>query len=393
MNYNMIIQNHHGDLPCAFVDLNAFDANIRSIAETVAGTPLTIRVATKSLRVPELIRRVLNSGGPFKGLMCYSAQEAQFLSEQGFNDFLIAYPTLAQKDLEALREVHESGKAICLVLDDKRQFEVLNSFMQGVRTPFPILLEPDLALRLGSLTIGVRRSPLREVSQVIDLAKALEQYPNLVFHGLMAYEAQVAGVGDQNPFKKLLGPVLHFIRRYSMKKIVKKRRELLHELEKIGKHPALFNGGGTGSLSFNRAEAGVLSELTAGSGFYCPHLFDYYSNLSLKPSVFFALQVVRNPEPDWYTCQGGGYVASGEPGWDRIPKLHDSSMELSSFEATGEVQTPVKSPSELKLGSTVIFRHAKAGELAERFNSFELIEEGAIRKSVLTYRGHGKSFF
>lgn len=393
MNYITIIQNQHGDLPCAFVDLNAFDANVRSIAQMIEGTGLSIRVATKSIRVPDLIRRVLDSGAPYKGLMCYSAREAEFLADLGFDDFLIAYPTLSELDLKALRKVHESGKIISLVADDERQLKIINKFFEGISSPFPILLEPDLALRVGPLTIGVRRSPLRTNLELIKLAKALSNYPNLRFGGLMAYEAQVAGVGDRNPFKKLLNPIVGCMRRYSMKLIKKRRETLQAELTKLGLAPQLFNGGGTGSLTFNRDEKDVLTEVTAGSGFFCPGLFDYYSNFKLKPSAFFALQVVRNPEKGWYTCQGGGYIASGEPGWDRVPHPVDPNLKLSDFEATGEVQSPVKSPYEISLGSPILFRHQKAGELMERFNEVLLIKDEKVEKSVHTYRGSGKSFF
>lgn len=393
MNYTTILQNHHADLPCAFVDLDAFDANVRSIAQMIDGTNLKIRVATKSVRVPELIRRVLNSGGPYQGLMCYSAREAAFLADEGFDDFLIAYPTLSTQDLEALRRVHESGKVISLVLDDERQFKVVNDFMQGLSRPFPVLLEPDLALRIGPLTVGVRRSPLRSDKALIALAQKLAHYPNLCFFGLMAYEAQVAGVGDRNPFKKILNPIVALLRRYSMGRIQVRRKELARDLTRLGLKPELFNGGGTGSLTFNRAEKDTLSEVTAGSGFFCPGLFDYYSNFKLRPSAFFALQVVRNPEKGWYTCQGGGYVASGEPGWDRIPHPANPELKLSGFEATGEVQTPVQSPTDLPLGSPVIFRHQKAGELMERFNEVLLLRGEKIEATVKTYRGFGKSFF
>lgn len=393
MNYITILQNQHADLPCAFVDLDAFDANVRSIAQMIEGTGLNLRVATKSIRVPELIRRVLNSGAPYKGLMCYSAREALFLAEEGFDDFLIAYPTLTPLDLKALRSLHESGKTVSLVVDDERHLKKLNEAMAGVKSPFAILLEPDLALRIGPLTIGVRRSSLRTNNDLIKLAKSISNYPHLRFGGLMAYEAQVAGVGDRNPFKKLLNPIVGLIRRYSMSIIMKRRRELLVELSKLGLKPEVFNGGGTGSLTFNTAEKDTLTEVTAGSGFYCPGLFDYYSNFTLKPSAFFALQVVRNPEKGWYTCQGGGYIASGEPGWDRIPHPADKNLKLSGFEATGEVQTPVESPYEISLGSPILFRHQKAGELMERFNEVLLIKNDKIEATVKTYRGSGKSFF
>jgi D-serine deaminase-like pyridoxal phosphate-dependent protein len=40
----------------------------------------------------------------------------------------------------------------------------------------------------------------------------------------------------------------------------------------------------------------------------------------------------------------------------------------------------------------VWFRHAKAGELSERFDRVHLIRGGAIVDTVPTYRGEGKTF-
>ncbi len=390
MNYSTILSQHHAELPCAFVDLDAFDANCEAIANMVKGTPFTIRIATKSLRVPDLIRRALNYGAPFKGLMCYSAHEANFLAREGFDDFLIAYPTLQESELKVLKTLHDSGKKVSIVVDDERQIFALHKVMKGSPKPFPVLVEPDLSIRFGSLVIGVRRSPLRSVDAVINFVKKIQQYPALKFQGIMAYEAHVAGVQDKNPFKKLLSHALYFIRRYAMKRVITFRHDLVKKLREMNIHPEIVNGGGTGSLSFNVEET-VLTEVTAGSGLFCSHLFDYYSNFHLKPAAFFALQAVREPEKDWVTCQGGGYVASGEPGWDRIPK--PLTGNLSGFEATGEVQTPVHNISGILLGSPVIFRHSKAGELSERFKDFKLISKDKIVGSALTYRGHGENYF
>ena len=50
----------------------------------------------------------------------------------------------------------------------------------------------------------------------------------------------------------------------------------------------------------------------------------------------------------------------------------------------------------LRVGDRVWLRHAKAGELAERFNDYHLIEsaslDGAPARPVPTYRGEGKAF-
>ena len=79
-----------------------------------------------------------------------------------------------------------------------------------------------------------------------------------------------------------------------------------------------MNGGGTGSLA-RTAAGGAVTELTAGSGFYAPALFDNYRSLDLTPAAFFVLPVVRRPSPTVVTALGGGYLASGAATPDRLP--------------------------------------------------------------------------
>lgn len=394
MDYSRILTENQVRLPAAFVDLNAFDANLNALASLCKGTDLTIRVATKSIRVPQLIQRALDYGAPYKGLMCFAAEEAAHLAALGFDDILVAYPTLQACDLEALRKVHQRGGNVSLVVDDLEQAEALANSMEGLEHPFRFIVEYDTSLRLLGAVIGVRRSPIRSVAAAVQLIQDIEKkWPQLAFGGFMAYEAQVAGLGDRNPFKKWMNPIFHLVRRLSNRTIRKRREELLTACAASGIRVSLFNGGGTGSLSYNVDEANVLTELTAGSGFYCPHLFDYYSNLQLKPAAFFALQAVRRPDADWITCLGGGYIASGEPGWDRVPRPADAEQKLSPVEGCGEVQTPVHSKGQIALGAPVIFRHAKAGELVERFQDVILLKDGRIVGRAPSYRGQGQCYF
>ena len=46
----------------------------------------------------------------------------------------------------------------------------------------------------------------------------------------------------------------------------------------------------------------------------------------------------------------------------------------------------------LKVGDRVYMRHAKAGELCERFDSLYLVSGGRIVDQVPTYRGEGRTF-
>jgi D-serine deaminase-like pyridoxal phosphate-dependent protein len=386
-------------LPVALVDLDAFDRNVAKIANWVRA-PQTLRIATKSLRVPKLIERVLAYGAPYKGLMCFAAEEAELLASQGHDDFLIAYPTLQSPDLATVRNLHEQGKVVSLVVDSWQSIEHIDQAMTGTPRPFRLTLEMDLSLRLfgGRLHLGVRRSPIRTIPQALDLFERARPLKNIRLDGVMAYEAQVAGVGDRNPVNRFLHPIIRWMRAKSVRRIRATREKLASELRARGHQLTLFNGGGTGSLSYATEESS-LTEVTAGSAFLLSHLFDHYSNLepaNLEPSGYFALQAVRTSDPGWVTCLGGGYVASGAPGWDKVPlPVYPSGAKLSPDEGAGEVQTPVRFPtgSEPKSGEPVYFRHAKAGELAERFNEYLLIQRGRAPVRVPTYRGLGKCLF
>ncbi len=385
-------------LPCTVVDLQAFDENVLSFANLVNPFGKKIRVATKSIRVPELISRVLNFGAPYAGLMCFSCEEALFLVSQGFSDLLVTYPTMQTTDLKALRDAHEMLCSLqkisaSLVVDSVEGVRKLALAMQGVSKPFGVVVEIDMSLHALGMHFGVRRSPIRTVEQLRILIQEILKHSELFPYGVMGYEAQVAGLPDQNPFKKALNPVASQVRKLSIRNSAKKREKFFEVFQEYGLE--IFNGGGTGSACYS-VEEPWLTEITVGSGFLCSHLFDYYSNLKLNPASFFALQVVRSSDQGYLTCQGGGYIASGEPGWDKVPLPYlPQGLKLVSMEGAGEVQTPVilARDTHLHLGDPVLFRHAKAGELAEHFQEYILISDGKIFSHAKTYRGHGKCFF
>jgi D-serine deaminase-like pyridoxal phosphate-dependent protein len=97
--------------------------------------------------------------------------------------------------------------------------------------------------------------------------------------------------------------------------------------------------------------------------------------------------------------RGGGYVASGAPGRDRLPTpVLPAGLRLTGTEGAGEVQTPLRgAPADgLRIGERVWFRHAKAGELCEHVDELHLVagsgDQAAVTDVVPTYRGEGKAF-
>jgi D-serine deaminase-like pyridoxal phosphate-dependent protein len=133
-----------------------------------------------------------------------------------------------------------------------------------------------------------------------------------------------------------------------------------------------------------------VTEITAGSGLYAPTLFDRYAEFTLTPAAMFALPVVRRPSGGVATLLGGGYHASGPAGADRLPEPYlPTGLRLDAREGAGEVQTPVigSGAAALRVGDRVYLRHAKAGELCERFDRLYLVSGGQVVDEVPTYRG------
>lgn len=383
------------EAPFAFVDLDAMWSNADSMLARAGTKP--VRVATKSIRCRALLTAILDRGPRFAGLMTYTLPETLWLAEQGFEDLLLAYPTADSEALGelALRSVANPGGAPIVMVDCTEHLDLIESVLGAGAAAMRVCMDMDAGWWAlgGRVKIGAKRSPVHTVEQAVALAREIERRPQIELVALMAYEGQISGVGDRPPGRRLRGAAIGFMQRRSAAELAERRGAIVAAVAEIAELE-IVNGGGTGSLELTGAE-GAVTEVTAGSGFYAPALFDHYSRFSLAPAAGFALPVVRRPSPGVATALGGGYLASGSGDAGRLPTPWlPPGLKLDPEEGAGEVQTPLLGPAAagLSVGDRAYFRHAKAGELCERFASLHLIEAGAIVDEVPTYRGEGKTF-
>lgn len=384
-------------LPAVIVDLDALERNVDRVAAMLRGRGTPLRLATKSVRVVDLIRRILHRGGThFRGLMCFATEEAAFLAREGFDDLLIAYPTYGRPDVECAAELVGRGRTVRVMTDSAEGVARFGEVASAAGVTLDVVLCVDMSLRIGNLHLGVYRSPLHHPRDVVALARRVASTAGTRFSGIMGYEAQVAGLGDDSPFEPLLNPAKALVRRVSIFELGRRRADMVRALREEGLSPELVNGGGTGSLHSTLPETGV-TEVTAGSAFLKPRPFDDYRDphmKALEPACYFVLEVTRKPRRDMATCLGGGYVASGSAGPDKVPQpVMPAGLSLVQAESCGEVQTPLMGASELGIGDPVLFRHAKGGELAERFSHYLLVRGRRVEAEVPTYRGQGRCFF
>jgi D-serine deaminase-like pyridoxal phosphate-dependent protein len=380
--------------PFAVVDMDALWANAAEMRRRAAPKP--IRLASKSVRCRALQDRVLASGG-FRGTLAFTLPEALWLASRGASDLLVAYPSA---DREALRELAD-GAPVTVMVDSVEQLEVIEAAIgRQPQQPIRVCIDIDSSWWPlgGRVRVGVKRSPVHTREQALALASAILSRGSLRLVGLMAYEAQIAGLGDAPPGRPLRARAIRAMQARSARELSLRRAEIVAAVRgqaaAAGTPLEFVNGGGTGSLTLSASEQAV-TEVTAGSGLYGPTLFDAYRAFVPRPAAMYALAVVRRPGPGVVTALGGGYIASGPAERSRLPSPYlPAGLRLDRQEGAGEVQTPLlgDAANALSLGDRVFMRHAKAGELCERFASLHLLEGERIVDEVPTYRGEGQCF-
>jgi D-serine deaminase-like pyridoxal phosphate-dependent protein len=384
------------DAPFAVIDLDAFDANRADLARRAVGTP--IRVASKSVRCRALLERVLEDAPAFRGILALTLPEALWLAGHGFADIVVAYPSADRGALRVLAAGadREHGGRVAVMVDCVEHLDLIERAGASSRRPVRVCLEADAGLWLAAdrVRIGALRSPVHEPRDVAALAAEAVRRPYVEVIGVMAYEAQIAGVGDRPEGSPLRARAIRAMQALSRRELARRRAAIVAAVDRVAGPLQLVNAGGTGSIESSVAEPAV-TEVAAGSGLFAPALFDHYTRFRPAPAALFALPVVRRPGPGVVTALGGGYVASGAPGADRLPRpTYPVGLRLDAREGAGEAQTPLLGPAadRLRIGDRVWMRHAKAGELCERFDRLYLVAGDRVADEVPTYRGEGRTF-
>lgn len=384
------------DPPYGVVSLPALAHNAFDLLGRANGTP--IRVASKSVRVRAVLDAVLALPG-YAGVLAYTLPEALWLATtskagKAIVDVVVGYPTADRAAIRTLARDPKLASRVTLMVDSIAQLDLVDAVLgPKERESIRVCIELDASWdsRLFG-HIGVRRSPVHSVAQARALAEHIVARPGFTLVGIMAYEAQIAGLTNDPP-NKARGVAVRFLQARSAAELAERRAAAVSAVRELA--PLEFvNGGGTGSVESTVAETGV-TEVAAGSGLFGPHLFDHYTHFTPAPAAAFALSVVRKPKPGLATLLGGGWIASGPAANDRLPQLvWPRGLRMLPTEMAGEVQTPVRGAAAgaLQVGDRVWLRHTKAGELSEHLDEFLVVDGERVVETVNTYRGDGQVF-
>lgn len=400
------------DPPFATLDARALRHNVHDLLRRAGGTP--VRVASKSVRVRGVLDAVLAVPG-YAGVLAYTLPEALWLATDspgraGVNDVVVGYPSVHRAALAALTRDPALAARVTLMVDDVAQLDAVDAARPaGGGEPVRVCLELDASWdALAGVHVGVYRSPVHSPARAAALARQIAGRPGFTLVGVMAYEAQIAGLTNATG-GRLRAAVVQRMQALSARELAERRGEAVAAVRAVA-DLEFVNGGGTGSLESTSADPSV-TEVAAGSGLVGPHLFDGYTHFSPAPAEAFVLPFVRTPAPGVATLLGGGWVASGVPGADRLPRVEwPRGTRYVGSEGAGEVQTPLRGAARpdggpVRPGDRAWLRHTKAGELAEHVTEVVVLDDHddstpthgsptgpRVVGALPTYRGEGKAF-
>ncbi|GAA4158799.1 alanine racemase [Gryllotalpicola daejeonensis] len=384
------------DPPYAVIHLGALAHNAHDMLRRAGGKP--IRVASKSVRVREVLDAVLALPG-YEGVLAYTLSEALWLATDepelpGLRDVVVGYPTAERGAIARLARVPALAARVTLMVDSVAQLDLIDAVVPpGQREIIRVALELDASWNGPAGRIGVWRSPVHTPAAARTLAEHIVERPGFALVGMMSYEAQIAGQGDDPAGKPAFARTVRWMQSRSKAELLERRAAAVAAVREIAALE-FVNGGGTGSLEFTSSDPSC-TEIAAGSGLFGGHLFDNYRDFTPAPAMAFALAVVRRPRRQTATVLGGGWIASGPPGPDRMPRpVWPMGLTMAPREMAGEVQTPLSglAAEALRPGDRVWFRHTKSGELSEHVNEFAIVGDGRVLGTVPSYRGEGKAF-
>ncbi len=272
------------DTPALWVDLDALDANIATMARVCREAGVDWRPHIKASKSPPLAKRLIAGGAV--GITCAKVGEAEVMADGGITDILIANEVIGPQKIARLVEL--AGRAtVCVAVDDERNLRELSAASAAAGANVDVLVD----LNVGLARCGIRPEDAPALAQlVLDL-------PGVTLRGLMGYEGHVMGIPDleaKDAASRASADIL---------------AEGTAALAGAGIEARVRSGGGTGNY-WIAAQLGALTELQSGGGVLMD--LTYMESMHVPDhqfALFLTEQVVSIATPG---------RAAGDAGWKSI---------------------------------------------------------------------------
>src|SRR5262245_2684033 len=322
--------------PALLLDLVAFEANLRTMAEYCKTAGCAIRPHAKTHKCPEIARRQVASGA--RGVCVATVPEAEAMVQADIRGVLLTSPILEPGKIARMTALAKTSDVL-LAVGHARQVELLDEAAREAGATVAVLIDLD---------VGDRRTGILPGEPALELARLVARSKHLRLRGLQAYAGHASHVVGFAEREK--------VAREAMSKAVS-TRDLL---ARAGLKGTILSGGSTGTYNIDGAIEGV-TELQAGSYVFMD--VDYrriggrdrqavYGDF--RPSLTVLTTVVSAAHPDRVTVDAGTKALDTTVPW-RAEPLHAPGL---SYRPAGDefgVVTADKGAKLPRLGDRLEF--------------------------------------
>ena len=267
------------DTPALVIDLDAFDRNLRRMADFVGKAGVRLRAHAKTHKSPIIAARQIELGAV--GVCCQKVSEAEVLVEGGIGDVLVSNEVAGAAKLDRLAALARRAK-ISVCIDDPGSVAEMEAAAAKADAAIDVLVEID---------VGAGRCGIAPGEPAARIAQAVAGTRHLRFAGLQAYHGSAQHVREAAERRRHIARAVELV------------EETLGALRAVGLEARIVGGGGTGTYE-NEAASRVYNELQCGSYIFMDA--DYARNKGADGGFFHAYEhalfvyatVMSTPAPE-----------------------------------------------------------------------------------------------
>ncbi|MBV9736323.1 MAG: DSD1 family PLP-dependent enzyme [Acidisphaera sp.] len=345
------------DTPALLLDLDAFEANLDTMAALLAPTAARLRAHAKTHKSAVVAQRQIARGAV--GQCVQKVGEAEALAWGGVADILVSNQVVGATKLARLAALARIAHvAVCA--DDPAQVAAIEAAAAEAGLRLTVLVEIDV----GGVRCGVPPGP-----PAVALAQRIAASPHLIFGGLQAYHGRAQHL--RRPAE----------RQTAIAVTVEDTRRTVEQLCQQGLGCAIVGGGGTGTFTIE-AGSGVFTEVQAGS--YCFMDADYARNLdesggpvgAFRQALFVLATVMSAARPGIAVLDAGHKAVAVDSGMPLVWQRPDvryvgASDEHGKLEFGAETAAP-------KLGEKLRLVPGHCDPTVDRFDWYVGVRRGRV---------------
>ena len=308
------------DTPALLLDLDAFEANLETLDQTLQGRRVKVRPHAKSHKCARIALAQMARGAV--GVCCQKVSEAEALVDGGVTNVMVSNEVVGESKLRRLARLARRAQVLVLA-DHPVNVRALEAAAVAEGSTLEVLVEVD---------VGASRCGVAPGEPAAELASLIAAQTRLQFGGIHAYQG-----GAQH----LRTPAEH---ETAITRAVALVRETVAAMRKRGLQPATITGAGTGTYPLE-AGSGLYNEIQPGSYVFMDA--DYGRNLesdgrpvhTFRQSLFILATVMSRPTPTRAVVDVGLKAHSVDSGMPLVADV-EGAKYLRASDEHGVIELP-----------------------------------------------------